>query len=171
MTKIGIISDTHDNQIAILNALKVFKEQKVNIIFHCGDFIAPFSVKKLFELPLRMVFGNNDGEKRIIRQLVEKEKDCVLEDILIIEELEGRKIAMTHGHHKHVLETVLNSGSYDIVISGHNHEKMSKIYQNGTLHINPGEGGGWVKGFASTVVLDLDSMKPSFFDIWQYNKI
>ncbi|MFX0173558.1 MAG: hypothetical protein ACFE9L_16835, partial [Candidatus Hodarchaeota archaeon] len=64
-----------------------------------------------------------------------------------------------------------NSGSYDIVLSGHNHEKMSKIHQNGTCHINPGEGGGWVKGFASTVVLDLDSMNPSFFDIWQYNKI
>ncbi|MFX0182273.1 MAG: metallophosphoesterase [Candidatus Hodarchaeota archaeon] len=170
MTKIGIISDTHDNQIAIREAIKVFDEQNVSIIFHCGDFIAPFSVKKLLEYPLRMVFGNNDGEKRIIRRMASNEKNCLLEEVILIEEIEGKKIAMTHGHYNNILESALYSCSYDIVLSGHNHERMSETLPNGTLHVNPGEGGGWLKGSASVAVLDLESMNTTFFDIWHYDK-
>ncbi|UCE14522.1 MAG: metallophosphoesterase [Candidatus Heimdallarchaeota archaeon] len=165
MVKIGVISDTHDNQIAIKDAIRIFREGGVELVFHCGDFIAPFSVKALFKFPLRLVFGNNDGEKRIIRQLVDQQQQCKLEDVLLAEEIHGKRIAMTHGHHPNVLDLALESGVYDIVLSGHNHEKMSESLPNGTVHVNPGEAGGWLKGSPSVAIIDLETMVVDFKDI------
>ncbi|MHA1330020.1 MAG: metallophosphoesterase, partial [Candidatus Hodarchaeales archaeon] len=147
MVKIGIISDSHDNQITLAEAVEIFVDSKVEYIFHCGDFISPFSLKHLFKtgIPLRLVFGNNDGEKIVIRKLVSEQKDCILDDILLTTEINGKKIAMTHGHITTVLDSVLNSGFYDVVFSGHNHNKSIEKLDNGTLHVNPGESGGWLR--------------------------
>ena len=116
MVKIGIISDTHDNQFALRNAIKIFLQESVEYIFHCGDLIAPFSLQPLFEtkLPLRLVFGNNDGEHRRIIEMVNEYENGILEEILLLDEISGKKIAMTHGHHQTVLQSILESGFYDL---------------------------------------------------------
>jgi putative phosphoesterase len=168
MTKIGILSDTHDNQISLQEALILFKKKSVELVFHAGDFIAPFSVKKLFDFPLRCVFGNNDGEKNVIRRLMSQQETCILEEILLIEQIDGKQIAMTHGHHQSVLKSILDSGNNDIVISGHTHEKKIESLPNGTIWINPGEAGGWLKGSASVAILDLNSMRSEFYEVWKY---
>ena len=68
--KIGLISDTHDDINNVQKAIEIFKEEKVSLIIHAGDFIFPGVIdefKKLKdELPgIRIigVLGNNDGEK------------------------------------------------------------------------------------------------------------
>jgi putative phosphoesterase len=167
MMKIGIIADTHDNQHAIKKAITIFQEEQVNYIFHCGDFIAPFSVKALFkaEIPLRLCFGNNDGEKRIIRKLVSKQESCELGEIVLLEEIKGTQIAMTHGHHSDILTMALSSGNFDVVLSGHIHKKINEKLPNGTLHLNPGEGGGWLTGAPSLAILILDTLEVTFIDI------
>ena len=167
MRKIGIIADAHDNQHAINKAITIFQEEQVNYIFHCGDFIAPFSVKALFQadIPLRLCFGNNDGEKRMIRKLVSNQTNCKLGEIMLLEEIDGKKIAMTHGHHSDILNMALSSGNFDIVLSGHIHKKEMKKLPNGTLHINPGEGGGWLTNSPSLAVITLDTLEVKFVDI------
>jgi len=167
MVKIGIISDTHDNQFAIKNAVKIFLQESVEYIFHCGDIIAPFSLLPLFEtkLPLRLVFGNNDGERLRAIEMVNEYAEGILEEILLLEEISGKKIAMTHGHHKTVLKSILESGIYDIILSGHDHQKKREIQPNGSLHINPGEAGGWIKKQATIATIDLTNLDVKFLEI------
>lgn len=167
MVKIGIISDTHDNQFALRNAVKIFFEESVEYIFHCGDFIAPFSLRPLFEtnLPLRLVFGNNDGEHIRTIEMVNEYGNGILEEILLLEEISGKKIAMTHGHHKTVLKSILESSIYDLILSGHDHLKKSEIQPNGSLHVNPGEAGGWINKEATIATIDLTNLDVKFFYI------
>ena len=44
----------------------------------------------------------------------------------------------------------------DVIIYGHTHE--IDIRKGETLIINPGEGGGWLTGRATAVLLDLTTM-------------
>ncbi|MFW9854395.1 MAG: metallophosphoesterase [Candidatus Thorarchaeota archaeon] len=169
MTIIGILSDTHDNLIAIKRAVEVFKAHDVEMVFHAGDFVAPFALLPLFEFPCRLVLGNNDGEIRLLRKRVKEHSDSVLEGVLLIEEINGKRIALTHGHHTQVFTTILTSGSFDVVISGHTHQQKDEVLSNQTLHINPGEGGGWISGRASVAILDLTSLERKFINTWQYN--
>jgi putative phosphoesterase len=159
--KIGIISDTHDNKPNIKKAMNIFKG-KIDYLYHAGDIISPFSLKELFsieDLPIRVVFGNNDGEKRVNRLLASKNPNCVLEDILITETIQDIRIAMTHGHHKNILDTLLESGHYDVVITGHTHKVVNDKLYNGTLHINPGEAGGWLTDNPTVAILDLKTLE------------
>ena len=63
--KIGIMADSHDNLEKIAAAVEVFNNEKVELVLHAGDFIAPFTARplKYLKCPLTGVFGNNDGEK------------------------------------------------------------------------------------------------------------
>jgi uncharacterized protein YPO0396 len=63
---IGVISDTHNNLTGILEALDFFLNEKVDVIFHCGDWTSPDTVK-LFAVEAHKrgmrvygVLGNND---------------------------------------------------------------------------------------------------------------
>ncbi len=38
---IGIVSDTHDNVAAVERATEVFAADGVEVVIHCGDFVAP----------------------------------------------------------------------------------------------------------------------------------
>ena len=59
---IGVISDTHDNVENILKAIKVFEEREVDFIIHCGDVVAPASLKHFNGLRILVVKGNCDGD-------------------------------------------------------------------------------------------------------------
>ena len=69
--KIGIISDTHDNLPQIRKAVKVFNREKVDLVFHAGDFVSPFTALEFKNLnsPLYGVFGNNDGDKLYLKEI------------------------------------------------------------------------------------------------------
>lgn len=38
---VGIITDTHDNLAGIQKAIQIFKEQKIEMLIHCGDWVSP----------------------------------------------------------------------------------------------------------------------------------
>jgi len=59
---IGIISDTHDNAEATERAIEIFREEGVEIVIHCGDFIAPADRAVLRGVRTHGVLGNNDGD-------------------------------------------------------------------------------------------------------------
>ena len=40
--KIAVMSDTHDNIWNLEDALAIIKDEKADLIIHCGDFVAPF---------------------------------------------------------------------------------------------------------------------------------
>ncbi len=164
MTKIGVMSDSHDNIFAIKKALNIFKQEQVELIFHCGDIVSPFALKLLLsnETPLRIVFGNNDGEKIINRQLINKHPRHRHADVVLTEKINDKQIAMTHGHIAEIKDLLLQSKNYDIVLTGHTHEKLQEVQENGVLHVNPGETCGWVTGSASIAIIDVESLSVRF---------
>jgi predicted phosphodiesterase len=40
--KIGVISDTNDQQELILQCIKKLNEANVGLVIHCGDWVSPF---------------------------------------------------------------------------------------------------------------------------------
>ncbi|MCJ7588233.1 MAG: metallophosphoesterase family protein [Candidatus Aminicenantes bacterium] len=43
--------------------MKVFKDSKVDLVIHLGDYVNPKSVRAFKGLKLTGIFGNNDGDK------------------------------------------------------------------------------------------------------------
>ncbi len=135
--KIGVISDTHDQRLPILEAIGIFNKEKVGMVIHCGDWVAPFSAARFAALkcPIKGVFGNNDGDKDLHRQRNSSFIDYCDEKIELA--VEGRKIFATHGHIPQLVENALKSGRYDAVFSGHTHTAHVKV-EGKTLWLNSG---------------------------------
>lgn len=154
--KLGIISDTHDNIPQIKKAVEIFNQHKVDFVVHCGDFIAPFSLKPLNVLNCRWigVFGNNDGERRGLQN---NSQGRIKEPPYILE-LDSKKIVIVHTVNNH------NIDSADIVAFGHTHK--SEFFKQGeTIFINPGECGGWLYGKSTIAVLELTTLKPQIINL------
>jgi putative phosphoesterase len=88
--KIGVVSDTHvPDRARLLNpaVLRVFRQERVDIILHAGDVSSPRVLDELGQLaPVRAVRGNRDWV--LMRRL-----PAVLEFTF-----EGAKVVLTHGH-------------------------------------------------------------------------
>jgi len=39
--KVGILSDSHDNLALLKQALDILEKEKVDLILHAGDYVAP----------------------------------------------------------------------------------------------------------------------------------
>ena len=138
--KIGVLSDTHDQGELIRKAVEHFNQEKVEWVFHCGDWVSPF-IPYFFQnlkAPLRGVFGNNDGDK--FRHLAFKDRwglDLQYEERFLEIELDARRIAVFHGDYSGLVDALVSCGKYDAVFHGHTHQKINEHVGN-TLSLNPG---------------------------------
>ncbi|GAB5045845.1 metallophosphoesterase [Thermodesulfovibrio sp. TK110] len=158
--KIGIISDTHDHMDNIRKALKIFKENNIKAIIHAGDFVSPFTwrVFKDFDGEFYGVFGNNDGDKVLLKKMYGERIQPQIREF----EINGKKIALMH--EPQIIEVLAQSGRFDLIVYGHMHEvDIRKI--NNSLIINPGEACGWLYGKATVVVLDFETLQPSVISL------
>ena len=148
---IGIMSDSHDHLEAIGDSVDVFNQAGAELVIHAGDLIAPFTARafKNLQSPLEAIFGNNDGEKHMLRKAYSDM--CVLEDFKELE-VDGRKIAVIHGTTEPLVDALRKSGKYDVVIRGHTHQ-MS-VSDGKTMVINPGEVCGYLSGEKTVILLD-----------------
>lgn len=154
--KVGIISDTHDNLKNIEKAVKIFNEEKVEIVIHAGDIISPFVINSLKKLnsKVKAVFGNNDGELLLLSKRFTEIGSIEKGPVEFL--LDGRKVFLNHEPYN--VDTIFKFGGYDIVIYGHTHEKLIKE-ENNKLLINPGECCGYLTGKGTVVILDTSNMK------------
>jgi len=150
--KVAIISDTHDNLPNVRSLVKKLKNEKVDLILHAGDIVAPFTLKEFRGFKLYFVFGNNDGERKLLRETSRKLGFIALEDFGSLE-IDGKKFALIHGKDEEVVVALCKSGLYDVVVRGHTHKHEVKRV-NGTLLINPGEVCGYLFGEATYVIYD-----------------
>lgn len=153
--KVGVLSDTHDNLPAIEEAARRLKEAGVERVLFAGDFCAPFAAAKMreFEVPLIAVFGNNDGDKFLLKE--RSAEFCDLADAPRELELAGKKVLLMH--FPWLLEPLAKSGSFDLIVYGHTHRpEIRKV--GGTLIVNPGECGGWLTGKKTIAIVDLERM-------------
>lgn len=148
---IGIMSDSHDNLSAIKEAVNLFNDYRVELVIHAGDLISPFTAKEFENLKceFKAVFGNNDGERDGLRHFF---KDLCPIDSLIEFEVQKRKIVVNHGTNETIIDALVKSEKYDIVIRGHTH-KLG-IIKGKTMVINPGETCGYLSGEKTVVLLN-----------------
>ncbi|MBN2395143.1 MAG: metallophosphoesterase [Candidatus Atribacteria bacterium] len=150
--KIGIMSDTHDNMPNIKKAVKIFNDEKIDLLFHAGDFVSPFTARELKNIhcPFTGVFGNNDGDRLFLIDQFQKIGPIYPEPFQTT--IEGKKIIMFHKND--VIAELATSQAYDVIIYGHTHQV--DLYTKGkTLVVNPGECGGWLTGKGTVAVLSL----------------
>lgn len=161
--KIALLSDSHDNVDNLEKAIADANSRDCEILIHAGDLMSPQHIDNLkrFKGKAFFVFGNNDSEKEEIR---ERSKDS---NILVAGDfydgmIDDQRVYVTH--YPEIAKTAFFSGSYDLVVFGHTHQKMSERKDEKIL-INPGEIYGQRKGHASWAIYDSETRGVEFVEV------
>jgi len=162
---IGIVSDSHDCLPKIDHAVTLLNSLQVDHVLHAGDYCAPFAALRFKGLKTKMhgVFGNNDAEKHLLQSKFQQ----------LGHELRGQfggfnfgenKIALLHGDEPELLQAIIDSQVYDLVISGHTHI-VSQSRNGKTIALNPGEICGYVSGRSTIATFETSSQRIEILDI------
>jgi putative phosphoesterase len=162
--KIGILSDTHNNQKNLLAALDLFKSRQVDTLIHCGDFTGADIVPLFQGFHVISVFGNGDIASGEIRAALLNLNPENYAGMVYTGRIDGARIAVTHGHVPGQVDELVHSGQYDYVFKGHSHQHKVERY-NFTRLINPGALGGLHREDRQICLLDLYSGKADFIKI------
>ncbi len=148
---IGVLSDTHDRLPAIDAALALFAARHVEAVIHPGDVIAPFAARRLAKLtvPLHITYGNNDGERDGLAEVLPQ-----IQDGPLWVTLDNRRILV---HHFIGWCSPEDIASADVVITGHTHEVVQE-HRGESLRLNPGECCGWVTDRCTVALLDTTDL-------------
>jgi putative phosphoesterase len=134
--RIGIVSDTHGNRLMVTRALAELSERGITTILHCGDIDDSETVELFRGFTTHFVFGNCDIDKGAMREAM-TDIGATLHDHFGSIELEGVKLAFTHGDDKILMRDVERSEYYDFLFYGHTHQ--AEEHRTGpTRVINPG---------------------------------
>jgi len=119
--KIAVLSDSHDNIWKLRQAIPLL--QQADVVIHCGDLCAPFMIRELGnglgDIPIHVVWGNNDGDPFLISKYAQPFPNIVLHGPLAEIDLEGFSVAVTH--YPQIGKALARSGIYDLVCYGHDH--------------------------------------------------
>src|SRR5947207_14530011 len=115
--KIAIISDTHNRYQAVESALAQIETRDVELLIHCGD-IEDAEAVWLFPGKTHFVFGNCDTERASIRQAVYGIGGTLHEPYGSLE-LDGVRVAFTHGDDRKLFRELEHSGEFDYLFYGH----------------------------------------------------
>lgn len=154
--RIGIVSDTHDDQHKVRQAIEIFNAQGLECVLHAGDITGASTISlfgKLSGAQLIAVYGNCDSERLSLRSAVEAVGGQI-HDRVYTGQIDGRAIYMTHVPHG--IEQVVHSEKYDLVVYGHTHQKDIRRIGK-TLIVNPGAARNWM-GTSEVVIVDLADM-------------
>ena len=159
---IGLISDTHDHVPHTEKAVKLFKERNADLVIHSGDFCSPFVIPLFEGLPMKAIFGNNDGDKYVLMNKCE-EIGADLEGEFFEIKADDRLIAVYHGTYDGITEALQKCGKYDAVVSGHTHETVKEKIGD-TLAVNPGTANGFGEK-ATIAFLDTEKLEVEFVEL------
>jgi len=128
--KILVVSDTHGRREALQRCIEI--SAPFDIIIHCGDGIKDIRSAEIPENSIVLaVAGNTD---------LYSSAD---EESLLIENIEGKKVLITHGHLYNVKSGLFSLSKYadeitaDIVFFGHTHQSFLSV--NNPVLFNPGD--------------------------------
>ena len=159
--KIGLISDTHNNLSATIQAASLLLDCEVAAVLHCGDITSARILEELYVccyekgVPLYFVWGNCDcGIPELLDYPTLEGLHCCRRFGAL--ELGGKRIGLIHGDDARAYAKYAESGAYDYLISGHTHVVHDQNHKKTRL-LNPGSAAKSRGGPESCAVLDLDS--------------
>lgn len=169
--KICIISDTHDRVDYLHAAIEDAKERGAEVVLHCGDLVAPYTLRKIseFGLPLHVIHGNNKGDLAAMCRLASNPDNLVKyhgRDASL--EINGKKIFLIH--FPEYADAMALTGKWDLICCGHNHrskiEPINHTEGDGsTLVVNPGSASGLGRIQPTYVLGNLETMQFEIIDI------
>jgi uncharacterized protein len=162
------MSDSHDRIQGVKDALTLFSKRNVELILHAGDMIGSGNCYAFEGLgvPVKLVFGNNDGDRVGLVRDFAKVGAQHLGDFGEIE-ADGLKMALLHGTDEALVRALVASQAYDVVVRGHNH--LAEATNHGkTLLINPGEIWGHLTGLSSVALFDTKSLKVEHIELGRF---
>jgi len=156
MSRVAIISDSHDNIWNLDKALQAIGKSGAETLLHCGDLCAPFIIHRLaqgFAGDIHIIFGNNDADVRLITQNCGNyDGRITLHGIYAELELGDKTIAMIH--YPEPARRIAESGNIHLTCYGHDHTKrVERVGENWLL--NPGEIMG-MKGSPTWALYDTE---------------
>ena len=131
-------------------AIISFNDKHVRVVIHAGDIVSPETVQAFDGIKLIGVLGNNDLVVRELTSAFDKIGEvrgefCEIEQDKLV-------FAVYHGTNSRRKESLIQCGSYDVVICGHTHRAQNKKVGK-TLIINLGAANGWFFGYGATVAI------------------
>ena len=134
--RIGVVSDTHDRQEAVAEAVRLLMEQHVELVLHCGDIESPDTVRVFKPVPTHFVYGNWDKDRAKLGAAIKRIGGTAHESFGALE-LAGKRVAWVHSHERHLLYQLERSDTFDYVFYGHTH--VREQHRTGrTVVANPG---------------------------------
>lgn len=163
--KLGIIADTYDGLPFIDKAVQKLNRENLELVLHAGDYSAPFVASRFKPLQPKMigVFGNNDAEKSLLKQNFEAIGAQVHARFAEVE-ADGLKVALLHGEETSLLESLINTDAYDVVLHGNTHQAGTRKHDK-TLVVNPGEACRYLSGRATFTLLDTETIAVKFISL------
>jgi hypothetical protein len=150
--RVAIISDIHDNIPKLRTALAGMKD--IDEVICLGDLCSPFIVKELslgFSGPIRVVFGNNDGDRYRITEATVKYSNVSIHGEYVELEIDGKTFSVNH--FDNIGRAIVEGQAHDVVCFGHSHQfGVEKVGRS--LVVNPGEIFGLLTGRATYVIYD-----------------
>lgn len=161
--KIAVLSDTHDNIWKLADAMPALAQ--ADAVIHCGDFCSPFVIVHLGQglagKPVHGVWGNNDGDHRMLLLKAQEAGNITIHGELAELELDGIRIAVNH--YPQIARGLAASGKYDLVCYGHDHTAHFSQVGETTL-LNPGEIMG-LMGARSFAFFDTQTRQVEFIPL------
>ena len=137
--RLGILSDTHNEIARTRMAVQLLRNEGAEALIHCGDLSSPPIVNACAVLPFWFVFGNHDSDNVPALQQAALESGAVCLGWAGEVDLDGRLIAVAHGHMSYDIRRALAARPH-YLLSGHSHiacdrqEKMVRRINPGALH-------------------------------------
>ena len=132
---IGVLSDSHGSADTTARAVDELLSRGAQTLIHLGDIETEAVIDELVGHNARIVFGNCDWNEQALRHYAELVGVRVDHPLGIVE-IDGKRIAFTHGHLDRLMREAIDEG-VDYLFYGHTHtvcdERCGK-----TRLINPG---------------------------------
>ena len=133
---LGLLSDTHDRFAAAQAAVRTLGANGAQFLLHAGDIGREQVIDLLAGGQAAFVWGNNDFDRAgLSAYATQMGVNCL--GVFGELELDGKKIALTHGDDDKLVRGVLEEQRHDYLITGHTHMRHDR--RNGRVRwINPG---------------------------------
>ncbi len=132
---IGVLSDSHGRADITARAVRALLVHGAEMLIHLGDIGGESVIDELAGHHARIVFGNCDDDEATLGRYAEL-AGLVVDHPMGIIEIDGKRVAFTHGHLDRCLRQAIGEG-VDYLLLGHSHVAADER-QGKTRIVNPG---------------------------------
>ena len=132
---VGLLSDSHARWERTKRAIEALRARGATTFIHCGDVEDALVLDQLAGLDAHLVWGNCDWNRGTLERYA-RDLGIVVHGDAGELEIDGRRVAFTHGHEPVPMRDAVATGAAYLV-HGHTHERRDER-RGGTRIVNPG---------------------------------